>query len=85
MRISEILFWSDGPTEEDRSDPQPGLPPDPSSDFMTKLASAFTKDGLVKGLWNLKGLEGQPAGLAPPDAEAELIPRGTLERTTGSW
>jgi len=85
MKISEILLWSDEPTEGNRSDPQLDLRPDPSSDFLTKLATAFTKRGLVKGLWNLKGLEGQPSGLAPPDAEAELIPRGTLERTTGSW
>jgi hypothetical protein len=85
MRISEILFWSNEPTDGNRSDPQLDLPRDQSNDFLKKLASAFTKDGLVKRFWNLNGSEGQPPEPAPPDAEAELIPRGSLERTAGSW
>ena len=85
MRIYEILFWNNEPTEGDRSDPQLDLHPDPSSDFLTNLATAFTRHGEVKRLWNPNGWEGQPSEPAPPDAETELIPRGTLEPTTGSW
>ena len=60
------------------------LPP-PFSDDPTNLANAFTRSGLVKHFWNLNGSEGQPSGPAPPDAETELIPSGTLEPTTASW
>ena len=39
----------------------------------------------MKHFWNLNGSEGQPSGPAPPDAETELIPSGTLEPITASW
>jgi hypothetical protein len=53
---------------------------------LTKLANAFTKDGLVKHFWNLNGREGQPSGPAPTDTGTELIPSGTLEPiTASSW
>ena len=76
MRISEILFWNNEPTEENRSDSQLDLPQTPSNDFLTNLATAFTRHGEVKQLWR------QPFGPAPPDPEPELIPDGTLEPTT---
>jgi hypothetical protein len=85
MRISEILYWNNEPTEAHHSDPQLGPPPVPFSDDATNLANAFTRSGLVKHFWNLPGSEGQPSGLAPPDAGTEVIPRGTLEPTTASW
>jgi hypothetical protein len=85
MRITEILFWNNEPTEGNRPDPQLDLPPAPFSDDPTNLANAFTRRGLVKHFWNLSGSEGQPSGPAPPDAENELIPSGTLEPTTASW
>ena len=43
MRIAEILFWSNDPTERNRRDPQLGLPRPQSSDDLTNLANAFTK------------------------------------------
>jgi hypothetical protein len=85
MRISEILFWNDEPTEGDRPNPQSDLPPASCSDFLPNLSNAFTRRGLVKHLWNLNGTEGEPAGLSPPDAETELIPNGALEPTAASW
>ena len=84
MRIYEILFWNNEPTEAHRSDPQPNLPSAPFSDDPTNLANAFTRSGMVKHFWNLNGSEGQPSGPAPPNAETELIPSGTSEPTTAS-
>jgi hypothetical protein len=85
MRIYEILFWNDEPTDGDRSDPQLHLPPAQFSGDLTNLAHAFTRSGLVKHFWNLNGSEGQPPVPARPDGETELIPSGTLEPTTASW
>jgi hypothetical protein len=85
MLISDILSWSNEPTERNRSDLQPGLPSVPFNDDMTNLANAFTKDGLVKHFWNLQGSEGQPSGPAPRNAETELIPNGTLEPIPAFW
>jgi hypothetical protein len=85
MRITEILFWNDDPAEGNRSDPRLDLSPIPFSDDPTNLANAFTRSGLVKHFWNLNGSEGQPSGPAPPRAETELIPNGTLEPTVASW
>jgi hypothetical protein len=84
MRIYEILYWNNEPTEAHRLDPQLG-PPSPSfSNDPANLANAFTRRGLVKSFWNLNGLEGQPSGPVPPDPETELMPRGTSEPTTAS-
>jgi hypothetical protein len=85
MKVAEILSWNNEPTKRNRSDPQLDFPPTQFSDDLTKLANAFTKDGRVKHLWNLDGSGEQPAGPAPPDAEAELIRSGTLEPTTPHW
>jgi hypothetical protein len=86
MRISEILFWNNEPTQANRPHPQLDLPSAPfSDDDPTNLANAFTRRGLVKSFWNINGSEGQPSGPAPPDAEAELIPSGGLKPTTASW
>src|SRR6266404_7559539 len=85
MRISEILFWNNEPTEGVRSEPQRDLPPARFHDDLTNLANAFTRSGLVKHFWNLSGSEEQPSGPAPPHAGTESIPRRTLEPTTASW
>src|SRR5580704_10293040 len=85
MLIAEILFWNNQPTEPNRADPQLNFPTGPFSDDPTNLANAFTRRGLVKSFWNLGGSEDQPRGPAPPDAENELIPSGTLEPTTAPW
>ena len=85
MRISEILFQNNEPSEENRPALQLDLPWDRSSDFLTNLATAFTRHGEVKRLWNPNRSEGQPSGPAPPDAGTELIPSGTLEPTKPSW
>src|SRR6267142_1676640 len=85
MRISEILFWNNEPTERNRSDPQLNLPSARFGDDLTNLANAFTRSGLVKQFWNLNGSEAQPSGPAAPDAGTESIPSGTLEPTRASW
>jgi hypothetical protein len=85
MRIAEVLFWSNGSAAGNRPDPQLDLPPPRFNDDPTNLANAFTRRGLVKSFWNLHGSEGQPSGPAPPGAETELIPSGTLQPTTASW
>jgi hypothetical protein len=82
MRIAEILFPNNNPTEGKRSDPVLDPSPASSNNDLTNLATAFTRRGLVKHFWNLNGSEGQPSELAPPDAETELIPNATLEPTT---
>jgi hypothetical protein len=38
MRISEIVFWNNEPTEKNRPNPQLDLRPAPSSDDLTNLA-----------------------------------------------
>jgi hypothetical protein len=85
MRIAEILFWNNNPTEKNRADPRLDLPPTTFNHDMTNLSNAFTRRGLVKRLWNPNGLKRQPSGPAPPDAGTELIPNGTLEPTMASW
>jgi len=84
MRVYEILFWNNEPTERNRSDPQHDLPSGRFHDDLTNLANAFTRRGLVKHLWDLNGWEAQPSEPAPPDAGSDLIPSGTLEPTTAS-
>jgi hypothetical protein len=85
MRIAEILFPNNNPTEGNRSDPV--LDPSPASpnNDLGNLANAFTRRGVVKHFWNLNGSGGQPSGPAPPDTETELIPNGTSEPTAASW
>jgi hypothetical protein len=85
MRISDVVFWSDQALEGSRSDYHHDIPAPRDDDDLTNLGNAFTRRGLVKHFWNLNGSEGQPSGPAPPDAETELIPSGTLEPTTASW
>ena len=85
MRISEVLFWNDQPLESDRAGRHLDIPAARVDDDLTNLGNAFTRRGLVKHFWNLSGSEGQPSGPAPPDAEPELIPNGTLEPTTAPW
>src|ERR1700740_242603 len=85
MRIYKILSWYNEPAEQNRPHPQLDLPSVPFGDDLTNLGNAFTRRGLVKHFWNLNGSEGQPAGAAPPDAEPEVIPNGTLEPTMASW
>jgi hypothetical protein len=84
MRIAEIIFRNNEPTEENRSDPQLGLPSAQFSDDPTNLANAFTRGGLVKSFWNLHGSEERPSGPAPPD-KTTSIPNGTLEPVSASW
>ena len=85
MRIAEILFWNNGSAEGHPSELQLGSPPVPFSGDLTNLANAFTKDGLVKHLWNPSASEEQPSGPAPPEAGTDLIPSGTLEPSAASW
>ena len=85
MRISEILFWNDEPTEGDRPNPQPDLPPASCSDFLPNLSNAFTRRGLVKHFWNLSASEDLPSEPAPAHAETALIPSATSHPTTASW
>jgi hypothetical protein len=51
---------------------------------LANLASAFTKDGAVKHFWYLNRLGRQPSEPAPPDADPELIPNGTLQPPNAS-
>lgn len=85
MKVAEILSWNNEPIKRNRSDPQLDFPPTQFSDDLTKLANAFTRNGVVKHFWNLDRSAGQASGPAPPNAETELIPSGTLEPTTASW
>jgi hypothetical protein len=84
VRIAEILFWNNKPTERNPTDLELDLPPAPFFDDPKNLANAFTRHGLVKSFWNLAGSEGQPSGPAPPSTGTKLIPDGTSEPTTAS-
>jgi hypothetical protein len=84
MLIAEILYWNSQSSEGDSPGSQLEFPSAPFNDDPTNLANAFTRSGLVKHFWNLNGSEGQPSGPAPPDAENELIPSGTLEPSGAS-
>src|SRR6266446_1932047 len=85
MRIFEILLWNNETHKKDLSNPQPDLPQAPFSDDLANLANAFTRRGLVKHFWNLRGSGGQPSGPAPPNAEPALIPSGMSKPATASW
>jgi hypothetical protein len=84
MRIYEILMWTNGSAEAHRTGPHLDLPSPSFENDPANLAHAFTRRGMVKSFWKLNRSEGQPRGPAPPDAEAELIPSGTLRPTTAS-
>ena len=81
MRICEIILWNNDPAEANGSNPHLDLPPGPLNSDVTNVASAFTRNGRVKRLWNLIGSAEQPSGPAPRDAETDLIPSGTVEPT----
>jgi hypothetical protein len=80
MRITEILYSNNEPSETHRLDPQLGQSPPSFSDDPTNLANAFTRSGLVKSFWNLNGSEDQFSGPAPPNPETELIPSAHWSR-----
>jgi hypothetical protein len=82
LLIAEILNWKNHPAEGNRPDPHLDFPPGPFDNDPTNLANAFTRSGLVKHFWNFQGSGGQPYRPAPPNAETELIPSGTLEPIT---
>jgi hypothetical protein len=85
MRIHEIIFWDNDPTEEPRSIPNLDFPPGPLDNDLSNLArAAFTRRGLVKHLWYARGLEEQSSGPAPLNVDPDVIPSGTLEPTTAS-
>jgi hypothetical protein len=80
MRIHEILYWDNGPAVHHRADPRLEIPPYQFDNDLSKLASAFTKHGVVKRFWYLNGSEDQPSEPAPPTAAGtELMPNDHLE------
>src|SRR5262245_56750247 len=84
MRIHEILFWNKDHAERDRPGSRLDLVPPQFTDDLRNLANAFTKHGVVKYLWNPIRSAEQPDGPAPPGAEPELTPSGTMEPTQAS-
>jgi hypothetical protein len=86
MRIHEIIFPNNEPADMNRADARLDTPPYPIDHGLSKLASAFTKDGVVKRFWYLNGSEDQPSEPAPPTAAGtELMPSGTPGAITTSW
>lgn len=85
MRIHEIIFRNNEPAHLNRADPRLENSPYQFDNDLANLAGAFTKDGAVKHFWYLNGSEDPPSELAPPDAETELIPNGTLQPPNASW
>jgi hypothetical protein len=61
MRIHEIIFPNKDPHERNRPVPQRNVPSYPYDNDLSKLASAFTKHGVVKRFWYLNGSEDQPS------------------------
>jgi hypothetical protein len=86
MRIHEIIFPNDNydPAVRHRADPRLDIPPYRFDNGLSKLASAFTKHGVVKRFWYLNGSEDQPSEPAPPTG-TELMPSDHLEPAITSW
>jgi hypothetical protein len=84
MRIHEILFPNNDPPERNRPVPHRNVPSYPIDNGLSKLANAFTKDGVVKRFWYLNGSEDQPSEPAPPTG-TELMPSDHLEPAITSW
>ena len=78
MRIHEIIFPNNEPADMKRADARPDTPPYPINHGLSKLASAFTKHGVVKSFWYLNGSEDQPSEPAPPTG-TELMPSDNLD------
>jgi hypothetical protein len=66
MRIHEIIFPNNEPADMKRADARPDTPPYSIDDGLSKLASAFTKHGVVKRFGYLNGSEDQPSEPATP-------------------
>jgi hypothetical protein len=82
MRIYEILFQNDISAQVDHPDPYLDFPPGPFDNDLTNLATAFTKNGMVKRFWDVDKLVHQPSGPgAADDAETGLMPTDTLGPT----
>jgi hypothetical protein len=86
MRIHEIIFPNDNydPAVRHGADPLLDIPPYRFDNGLSKLASAFTKHGVVKRFWYLNGSEDQPSEPAPPTG-TELMPSDNLEPAITSW
>jgi hypothetical protein len=84
MRIHEIIFPNNEPADMKRADARPDTPPYPIDHGLSKLASAFTKHGVVKRFWYLNGSEDQPSEPAPPTG-TELMPSDHWEPVITSW
>ena len=84
MRIHEIIFPNNEPTDVKRADPRLAIPPYRFDNDLSKLASAFTKHGAVKSFWYLNGSEDQPSEPAPPTG-TELMPSDNLDPAITSW
>jgi len=85
MRISEILYSNTEPAEINLPDSQLDRTPVPIHDPLAKLATAFTRRGLVKHLWSLNSSEDEPCGPPPPDPPGtESVPRDTSYPATSS-
>ena len=85
MRIYEVIFWNNDPAVHHQADPRLEIPPYQFDNDLSKLASAFTKHGVLKRFWYLNGSEDQPSEPAPRDAGTELIPSGTLQPPNAPW
>ena len=80
MRIHEIIFQNDNydPGVRHQAAPRLDIPPYRFDNGLSKLASAFTKHGVVKRFWYLNGSEDEPSEPAPPTG-AELMPSDNLD------
>ena len=84
MRIHEIIFPNNEPADMKRADPRLDIPPYRFDNDLSKLASAFTKHGVVKSFWYLNGSEDQPSEPAPPTG-TELMQSDNLDPAITSW
>src|SRR4051812_10641235 len=86
MRIHAIIFRNNYPPERNRPDPHRNVPTYPYDNVLSKLANAFTKDGVVKSFWYVNGLEDQSSEPATPTAAGtELMPSDNLEPPKTPW
>jgi hypothetical protein len=88
MRIHEIISRNNDNdlAVHHRADPRLDIPPYRFDSDLSKVASAFTKDGVVKSFWYLDGSEDQPSEPAPLTAAGtELMPSDHLEPAMTSW
>ena len=86
MRIIEILSFNSSEESDLIDDSGPPIVRDDDQHTMQRLSAAFTRHGLVKGLWRFNPIEQQPGSAIPTrspmqsDADISAAPSPIISR-----